>query len=274
MIEKQNIYNINAVWRGLYGSKHRLKERAKLLNIVIDEDTLLHDDFERLLRDRIESNRASDDVKRVATAILEHFKSGGLSDSPPVPPDNVPKPPETPDTPPESPPKVIAPPKSGSGFIKTIPEGLIAILGVFPQMFKAAPIVFVFLLLAIGLQVKHIATLVNDVSQNDTFIVGALFGISAECTAIVLTLHNSTSKRVLLIYAGIQFWVNILHYHVFEFEFCTVKNGVDVCVKYWRQVTQITLSGILAFVIYTYSEIFTNLFGEKKGITDLRPGDE
>ena len=101
-------------------------------------------------------------------------------------------------------------------------------------------IVFLTLLGALAIQVHHVAHLVNSISSNDNLMLGYVFGSVSELTALMLTVHQAR-KSMLIIFAFIQCWINVLYY-------CQLP---ELTVK-------LTLSALIAFVIYSYSELYTN----------------
>lgn len=102
-------------------------------------------------------------------------------------------------------------------------------------------VVFLTLVGALSIQIHHLALLVHRVSPQDSLILAYIFGIVSETTALMLTVHQ-TKKGTLLFFAFVQCWINILYY-------CDLPD----------LVIRLTLSGLIAFVIYSYSELFTSL---------------
>ena len=102
-------------------------------------------------------------------------------------------------------------------------------------------IIFLTLIGAIAIQVHHVAQLVNRVSDDDHLWLGYLFGSVSEVTALMLTVHQ-VRRGMLIIFAFIQCWINLLYY-------CDLPN-------IWIKVT---LSALIAFVIYAYSELFSTI---------------
>lgn len=262
MSTQTNYIKVNDAWKGLFSSKDRMKGRLNKLNISIDKGFFNVKEFTLICEDRKKAIRASELVKSAAEARLSEIQaflnSGDLSNSKP---------------------KVYIDTKGGvelsengketansekkdsaKKFLKQLT--LVSKYIRLSELFLNPQIAFVFLCFAILLQVKHMAWLVDHVSENDNYYVGVLFGLAAECTAIIFTLHNNAKKGFLLVYAVLQFWVNILYYKIFPFTFTREINGESISVEYWQEVTQATLAFILAFVIYSYSEIFTKIFKE------------
>lgn len=104
---------------------------------------------------------------------------------------------------------------------------------------KAA--IFLTLLGALSIQIHHLALIVYKVSPQDSLILAYIFGFVSEITALMLTVHQA-KKHTLILFAFLQCWINILYY-------CELPSIV----------IRLTLSGLIAFVIYSYSELFTSL---------------
>ena len=117
---------------------------------------------------------------------------------------------------------------------------------------KTESFVFIVLTGALLIQVSHVAILFVQVAEtkNKWILVGGyLFGGVAELTALILTIHKG-SKNTLRIYSLLTFWLNILYYKVWL--------GFDGTMLWYTNVLiKITLSAFLAFVIYSYGELFT-----------------
>jgi hypothetical protein len=109
------------------------------------------------------------------------------------------------------------------------------------QWATSRAIIFLTLLGALSIQIHHLALLVHQVSPQDSLILAYIFGIVSETTALMLTVHQAR-KGTLLLFAFLQCWINVLYY-------CELPN----------LVIRLTLSGLIAFVIYSYSELFTSL---------------
>jgi len=109
------------------------------------------------------------------------------------------------------------------------------------QWATSRAIIFLTLLGALSIQIHHLALLVHQVSPQDSLILAYIFGIVSETTALMLTVHQAR-KGTLLLFAFLQCWINVLYY-------CELPD----------LVIRLTLSGLIAFVIYSYSELFTSL---------------
>lgn len=101
-------------------------------------------------------------------------------------------------------------------------------------------IIFLTLVAALSIQVHHLAHLVNKVGHTDHLLMGYVFASVSELTALMLTVHKAR-KYMLIAFALVQAWINVLYY-------CELP----------LVITKITLSFLIAFVIFSYSEIYTD----------------
>ena len=117
---------------------------------------------------------------------------------------------------------------------------------------KTESFVFIVLAGALLIQVNHVAHLFYQVAEQKSKWVlagGYLFGGVAELTALILTIHKG-NQNILKAFAFLTFWVNLLYYKVWLDFDGTMLWCTNVLIK-------ITLSAFLAFVIYSYGELFT-----------------
>ena len=101
--------------------------------------------------------------------------------------------------------------------------------------------IFLTLLGALSIQIHHLASLVHRVTENDGLLLGYVFATVSELTALMLTVHQAR-RGMLITFAFVQCWINVLYY-------CTLPD----------LVIRLTLSALIAFVIYSYSELFTSV---------------
>ena len=117
---------------------------------------------------------------------------------------------------------------------------------------KTESFVFIVLTGALIIQVNHLATLFHQVAETKSRWVlagGFLFGGVAELTALILTIHKG-NESILKAFAFLTFWINLLYYKVWLDFDGTMLWCTNALIK-------ITLSAFLAFVIYSYGELFT-----------------
>ena len=122
--------------------------------------------------------------------------------------------------------------------VQPTPPRLIRAIQFVAHWATSEAIVFCTLVGAIAIQVHHVAHLVHRVSDADNLWLGYVFGSVSEITALMLTVHQA-KRSMLIVFAVVQCWINILYY-------CELP---DLTIK-------ITLSGLIAFVIYAYSDLF------------------
>jgi len=225
-------YQTNDIWKGgLYSSHQKCLLSINRVGIEIKEvdgkKTISEEDYIKLLQERAKS--AKTETARIEVA--KRFKEMQIK---PIKSKEVVKAKRIEKRPYTANKTIKLPLWHQQWSNKTI-----SLLKTVSEFFAAKPIIFVTLLLALSIQVHHLAVLVNRVGTNDSILLGYLFGSVAEITALLLTIHGA-DKRTLIIFAVIQAWVNILYY-------CDLP----------LLVTKITLSILIAYVVFSYSELYT-----------------
>ncbi|MEN0047395.1 MAG: hypothetical protein AAF806_10085 [Bacteroidota bacterium] len=222
-------FKTKEVYQGIYSSHQRLKDAAQRMGLtLIDEEALSLEDYIKILQKR--RRTAQVDVKqevdrRLSALNAEPFKSKYQN--------------------------------SLNGHVKLEKETLqqdkheliwykgFAIratdfLETIADFATSKALVFLTLVAALSIQVHHLAHLVNKVGMTDNLLLGYVFGSVAELTALMLTVHKAR-KFMLIAFGIVQAWINVLYY-------CQLPN----------LVTKLTLSLLIAFVIFSYSEIYTD----------------
>lgn len=212
------MYNTHDIWPGLYSSHQRCRQAIQRLGIPLMENAQIEpEDYVKLLNYRLTT--AGSKVKPI---VLERLNSLGAK--PTLPSKSVK-------------PRLVSKPKpqkpASPWFIRSVES--------IAQWATSRAIIFLTLLGALSIQIHHLALLVHQVSPQDSLILAYIFGIVSETTALMLTVHQAR-KGILLLFAFLQCWINILYY-------CELP---DLSIR-------LTLSGLIAFVIYSYSELFTSL---------------
>jgi hypothetical protein len=117
---------------------------------------------------------------------------------------------------------------------------------------KTEQFIFMVLTGALIIQINHVAVLfirAAGTSTNLSWVSAYLYGTVAELTALLLTIHRG-KQSILRTFALLTFWVNLLYYQVWLNFSPTLEWFTQLLVK-------ITLSAFLAFVIYSYTHLFT-----------------
>lgn len=211
-------YSTKDIWPGIYGSHQRCLEALQRLNLVTEARAtdLNRNAYVELLQYRLKT--AKREKKALVQQRLLELGVTPVLNGKTVKPKSKREKPKV---------KAGKPP----GFIQAIER--LAIWS------TSRAIIFITLLGALSIQIHHVAHLVNRVSQNDSLALGYIFGSVSEITALLLTVHQAR-KSMLIIFAFVQCWINILYY-------CHLP---DLTI-------QLTLSALIAFVIYSYSELYT-----------------
>lgn len=215
-------YSTKDIWPGIYGSHQRCLEALQRLNLITEAKAadLDRDAYVELLEYRLKT------VKRERKALVQQrLQELGIRQA--LNGQTV---------------------KHGSGTkkvkfntaaLKPLPPAFIQAVEKLAIGATSRAIVFLTLLGALSIQIHHVAHLVNRVSQSDSLALGYIFGSVSEITALLLTIHRA-QKSMLIIFAFVQCWINVLYY-------CRLP---DLTI-------QLTLSALIAFVIYSYSELYT-----------------
>lgn len=114
------------------------------------------------------------------------------------------------------------------------------------RFFRSDTFLFVVFMGAMIWQVLNTKEVVLWADKESNFAEALLYAGSIQFTALLMTLHRG-GRVYLLIFAVLEFGVNMIHYRPWDKE----GTGIDV----W--VIDILLSFAIAFSIYSYSEIFT-----------------
>ena len=230
-IKIEMYYKTLEIWRGIYSTHQKCLAAITRLNLELlnidGKQTISEADYITLLENRLTSIKTTEGKG----AIAQRMRALGM-DAPKVLTKANGK---------KNTKKTTRGPKSAvsMSWHQKTSIGLIKILSTVADFFTAKPVVFVTLMAALSIQVHHLAVLVNRVGDDDGILLGYLFGSVAETTALLLTIHGA-QKRTLLIFAFVQAWINILYY-------CDLP----------LLVTKITLSGLIAYMVFSYSELYT-----------------
>lgn len=215
-------YSTKDIWPGIYGSHQRCLEALQRLNLITKARAtdLNRNAYVELLQYRLKT--AKREKKALVQQRLQELGVAPVLNGKTVKPKSKREKTKV---------KASSPKPKPPGFIQAIER--LAIWS------TSRAIIFITLLGALSIQIHHVAHLVNRVSQNDSLALGYIFGSVSEITALLLTVHQAR-KSMLIIFAFVQCWINILYY-------CHLP---DLTI-------QLTLSALIAFVIYSYSELYT-----------------
>ena len=154
--------------------------------------------------------------------------------------------------------------KALSASVKKTGEPILRLLIDFfaqlPMYLRSEYFVFLVLLVAIGIQVNHTAIFFHRLAVKSDPTAGQfgayLFGGVTELTALLLTVHKG-KRDTLKTFGFLTFWLNLLYYRVWE--------DFGLTVDYLTTLTaQVTASGVIAFIVFTYAQLFTmDIFEEK-----------
>jgi hypothetical protein len=147
--------------------------------------------------------------------------------------------------------------KTGEPIVRLLMDFLARL----PMYLRSEYFVFLVLIFAIGIQVNHTAVFFHRLALKSDPTAGQfgayLFGGVTELTALLLTVHKG-KRDTLKTFGFLTFWLNLLYYRVWEDFGLTIDYGTTL-------IAQITASGVIAFIVFTYSQLFTmDIFKEDK----------
>lgn len=218
------MYNLQDVWQGLFPSGEAAKKYVNDLRRggsgFAGSETMTFADYSKLLKSLAMGLRVTPNVKNEAAARLRGF---GIKL------------------------QLFTPPeqraelwherwaRNANDFLTTISE-----------FFASHPVTLITLLCVLGIQVKHVAGVAHYVAPSDGWVVPYVFGIASEITALLATIHATKyNKNRIGFFAFLQFVMNMLYY--------ATQGEADILT--W--VIRVVFSGFIAFVIFSYSDIFT-----------------
>jgi hypothetical protein len=118
------------------------------------------------------------------------------------------------------------------------------------QFFRSRILLFIVFISALIWQMEHSANIVIRVSLIEyeawKITSGILFAFAVQFTALLMTIHSG-KKWYLILFAFIEFFINMLYYEPWAREEATMAT--------WS--IDLILSAAIAFTIYSYSELFT-----------------
>lgn len=125
---------------------------------------------------------------------------------------------------------------------------ILKVLNAITELFYSPSIIFIALFGCLAFQVDHLAQFAHRNSITDRIELAYLFAITVELTALIQTIHSG-KETTIRNFALLTFWTNILFYEVWV--------GFDITPKYFTDlISKVTLSAIIAYALYSYSELF------------------
>lgn len=120
------------------------------------------------------------------------------------------------------------------------------------QFFRARTFLFGVFLAAMAWQIEHTTTVAIRLEIGDKepstwqIALGYLFSMAVQFTALLMTI-NKGGKAYLVTFAVAEFALNLIYYRPWN----TMEN-------YERWFTSVLISAIISYVIFSYSELFTD----------------
>jgi prefoldin subunit 5 len=138
-----------------------------------------------------------------------------------------------------------------SGKPKTV-KALLQRLGSFLISPELGFLTFLFVLLV---QVYHNARLFHMSEVSENWLIAILYAIGVDLFALVLTVHFN-NKSTLKYFAFAQFALNILYYRFW------MHHATATPMAIWEGLSTTLISALLAFVIYSYGELFVKIIAQ------------
>lgn len=188
-------YSTKDIWPGIYGSHQRCLEALQRLNLVTEAKAtdLNRNAYVELLQYRLKT--AKREKKALVQQRLLELGVAPVLNGKTVKPKSKREKANV---------RASAPKFKPPGFIQAIER--LAIWS------TSRAIIFITLLGTLSIQIHHVAHLVHRVSQNDSLALGYIFGSISEINALLLTVLHQARKSMLIIFAFVQCWINILYY--------------------------------------------------------------
>jgi len=120
------------------------------------------------------------------------------------------------------------------------------------KFFRSRVFLFAVFLAAMAFQIQHTTIVAirleigDAAASNWQYALGYLFSFAVQFTALLMTI-NRGGQAYLVIFAIAEFLVNLIYYRPWH-----TSDNME------RWVTSILISALIAYVIYSYSELFTD----------------
>lgn len=133
---------------------------------------------------------------------------------------------------------------------------ILRFLSTIAEFFYHPVIIFLGLIGCLYFQVNHLAEFVQRNSAYDSPAIAYPFAIVVEITALVHTIHGG-KETTIRNFALLTFFTNILFYEVWT--------GIAPTSDYFAAfISKVTISAIIAYCLYSYSELFFKQAKEAK----------
>ena len=111
---------------------------------------------------------------------------------------------------------------------------------------------FLTLIFVLLVQVQHNASIFYRSDYSPNWLTAIIYAVGVDLFALILAIHFN-SEKTLKAFAGFQFILNILYYSVW------LKHDSLSPQFAWELMTTTCISGLLAFAIYSYGELFVKI---------------
>ena len=222
----------------------RVQEKAHKLSLSVSNGILSVPDAIALVQTYVHNNKVSGGTKDRATLLLNELKKGSIS----VPPVNENRPQKKRRKTSSNISKLSVKQAENKfcTFIKRTISGTVR-LGV--QALESAQFKFVALMVAIVVQMQHSAHWYERIAPDGKDNMYAAYGYAFMVDLFILAVTMEGRINIAKTFAVLTFLANILYFQFWI--------GFDDSSKaYTNAVSSILISGIIAYVIYGYTELF------------------
>lgn len=222
----------------------RITDKVQKLGLSVQDGYMSVEEAVLLVSTYVQNNKVSVSTKERAEHLLEKLKRGDV----PVPKPNVQKPKRgrrktasnTRKT------SVKHPPNRLFSYVK---RTIIEFIQLGVQALESTQFKFVALLIAIGVQMQHSAAWYARILPDDTESRYAAYGYAFMVDLFILVVTMEGQMNIAKTFAVLTFCSNVLYFQFWI--------GFDGSAQaYTNAVSSLLISGVVAYVIYGYSEMF------------------
>lgn len=218
----------------------RVLEKVHKLGLTVHADQITEDDAITLIETYVHNNKASANTKAKAETFVHKLKTGKINVSP------LPKKANPQKTKSKRARRKAGQNRKGTGFAASFVSRTVQ-MGI--QALESSNFKFVALIVAICVQIQHSAHWYERIVPDGNESVYAAYGYAFMVDLFILVVTMEGKVHIAKIFAVLTFFANILY-----FQFWIGFNGTREA--YTNAVSSILISGIIAYIIFAYSELF------------------
>lgn len=229
----------------------RVQEKVQKLGSPVHNGFMSISDAIQLVQSYVHNNKASVRTKEKALQLLEELKKGNVSM--PKPSGQMPK-------------KRCSKLRSNScktpvqrtsnKFLFGLKRTVVEVIQLGVQALESTQFKFVALMVAIGVQMQHSAFWYERIASDGKGNMYAAYGYAFMVDLFILVVTMEGKINIAKTFAVLTFFSNVLY-----FQFWIGFDGS--AMAYTNAVSSILISGVIAYVIYGYTELFVKYRNEK-----------